>query len=228
MNLPLATFINIGAILVGGTIGLLINKSLPDKIRTIVFQAIGLFSIAIGISMAIKMGNPLIIVFSLLLGGILGEALDLEQRIEGLSDKLKTSIKSKDKRFTEGLVTAFLLFCIGSMTIVGSISEGTTGDRTLLLTKSILDGFSSIALAATFGVGVLFSVIPMLILQGGLTLLAGALGNFIGPNIIDYLTCVGGILIVGIGINMLEIKKIKVINLLPALVFVGILGAIFG
>ena len=226
MKLPIGTIINVLAIIIGGSLGLILNKNFPEKIKASVFQAIGLFTIVIGLQMAIKTDNPLIMVFSLIIGGIIGEFLNLEKKIDNASESIKLKLKIKDNGFTQGIVTSFLLFCVGSMTIVGSISEGISGDRTLLLTKSILDGFSSIALASSFGIGVIFSAFPVLVFQGGLTLLAGLFQNFINAQIITQLTAVGGVLILGIGINLLGIKKINVINLLPSLIIVVLITAV--
>ena len=226
MNLPIGTIVNVLAIVAGGSLGLILNKNFPEKIKAIVFQAIGLFTIVIGLQMAIKTDNPLIMVFSLIIGGMIGESLNLEKKIDNISESIKLKLKIADNGFTQGIVTSFLLFCVGSMTIVGSINEGISGDRTLLLTKSILDGFSSIALASSFGIGVIFSAFPVLIFQGGLTLLASLFQNFINPQIIGQLTAVGGVLILGIGINLLGIKKINVINLLPSLVIVILITAV--
>lgn len=173
--------------------------------------------------MALRVDNLLILIFSILIGGILGELFHLETRINNLSDRLKTRLGSKETGFTEGLVTAFLIFCIGSMTIVGALNEGLTGDRSLLLTKSVLDGFTSIALASTFGIGVLFSIVPMLFFQGVLTVFAGLFSSFFSETLMNQLTATGGVLILGIGFNLLEIKQIKVVNLLPSLLVICIL-----
>lgn len=221
--MPIGTFINIGAVIVGSLIGLLFRKTLKEKYKLIVFQGLGLITIILGISMSMNVGNPLIIIFAILIGGLIGEFINLQDHIDLLAEKVKRRFKFKEQKFTDGLVTSFLLFCIGSMTILGSIQEGTTGNNELLITKSVLDGFSSIALASTFGIGVLFSIIPMLIFQGGLTLLASLFGNIISEDLIMYLSATGGILILGIGINLLEIKKIKVVNLLPSLLVVVII-----
>lgn len=227
MNIPVGTFINIFSVILGGSLGILIKNSLPEKYKKIIFQGIGLFTILLGISMAIPFPNPLIIIFSVLIGGLIGVLLNLEERLDNLSSSLKKKLNLKDSKFNEGLITAFLIYCIGSMTILGAINEGISGDNSLLITKSVLDGFTSIALASTFGVGVIFSVIPMLIFQGGLTLLASFFGNFFTESLIQYLTSTGGILILGIGINLLELKKISVLNLLPSLIVVVILFLLF-
>ena len=225
--MPWGTLINVAAVLIGGTIGLLLHKNLPKSMQVIAFQAIGLCTLFIGMQMALQVKDPLILIFSVLIGGVIGELMHLDQKIGALSDKLKKAIGSGDANFTQGLVSAFLIFCIGSMTIVGALNEGISGDRSLLLTKSVLDGFTSIALASTYGIGVLFSVIPMLIFQGGLTLFAGQFGSFFSTNLLAQLTATGGILILGIGINLLEIEQIKVINMLPALLVALVLALAF-
>ena len=227
MVLPLGTLINVGTVVVGSCIGLFVKEKLPEKYKKIIFQGIGLFTIALGLSMVLPIPNPLIIIFSILIGGIIGVFLKVEERLDNLSTAIKNKLKLKDSQFNEGLITAFLIFCIGSMTILGAINEGIKGDNSLLITKSVLDGFTSIALSSTFGIGVLFSTIPMLIFQGGLTILASFFGNFFTESLIQYLACTGGILIVGIGINLLELKKISVLNLLPSLVVVVILFLLF-
>lgn len=225
--MPIGTFINIAAVLIGGMLGLFLRKNFPENIKTIVFQGLGLCTLFMGLQMALQTKNPLILIFSILIGGILGELIHLDKKIENWSDILKTKLSFKDKSFTEGLVTAFLIFCVGSMTFVGALNEGISGDRSLLLTKSILDGFAAIALASTFGIGVLFSVIPMLIFQGGLTVFAGQFQGLFNPTLLAQLTATGGVLILGIGFNLLEIKNIKVINLLPSLLVSVLLTTLF-
>jgi len=212
------TIINIVAVLIGSGIGLLLKTKLPKKIIRTVFQGLGLFTLFLGFVMAMKTGSYLILVFSLVIGGIIGEALNIENFTEKQAGFIKNKINFGGDKFSEGMLTAFLLFCIGSMSILGAFEEGMNNDSTLLITKSVMDGFSSIALAAAFGVGVAFSTIPMLIFQGGLTLLAMYFGKFIDTSIINELTAVGGILLIGLGINILEIKKINVFNLFPALI----------
>jgi hypothetical protein len=205
---------------IGSLIGVSLQQIFPESMETIIFQAIGLGTILIGIQMALKIpdGFLLIFIFSLILGGIIGVGIGLEESLLAFGDWLKASFQLGDERFTEGLVTAFLLFCIGSMTIVGAIEEGLHGKRELLLIKSTLDGITSIAFASTYGIGVLFSIIPMLIIQGGTTLLAAQAQRFITENVIGILNAIGGVLIIGIGINLLNLGKVNVTNLLPALV----------
>ncbi len=215
----IGTIVNFFAVIAGSILGILIHSKLPDKIIKTTFQGIGLFTLFIGIQMGLKSSNLLILIFSIILGSITGELLKIEERLESLSKKLKRKIKSKNDRFTEGLITSFLLFCMGSMSILGCIQEGIGGSPDLLLAKSALDGFSSIALASSMGSGVLFSSIPLLIYQGSLTLFASYLKQILSPQIINELTAVGGLLLIGLGINLLEIKKIKILNMLPALLY---------
>lgn len=219
----IGTLVNAVAVIGGGIIGMLLNKSMPERIKTIYFQAIGLFTLAIGVSMVYNMQHILIVVSSLAIGSLLGEWMNLEVGAERLSNYLKLKFRIGSEKFSEGLITAFLLYCIGSMTILGAIQEGTGGSSDLLMTKSLMDGFSSIILASAFGMGVLVSAIPLLIFQGGITLLAMYASSFFTPEIIHGLTSVGGILLIGLAINILEIKKLRIMNMLPALVVVAIL-----
>lgn len=219
----LGTLVNTGAVIVGGTIGLLLKKSMPQRITTIYFQAVGLFTLAIGITMVVNMKEILIVVGSMVIGGVLGEWMNLEAGADKLGNFLKNRFRIGSEKFTEGLVTAFLLFCVGAMTITGTIDEGVRGSHELLFTKSLMDFFSAMLLASAFGIGVVVSSIPLLIFQGTITLLAMWASTFFSESIINGLTSVGGILLIGLGINILEIKKLKVMNMLPALVVVVLL-----
>jgi len=205
----------------------LIHAHLPDRLTRIAFQGIGLFTLFIGVRMASETGSLLILIFSMVIGSILGELIDLDKHLGNLSDKLKTKLKSKNEKFTEGLITAFLLWCMGSMTIIGAMEEGFGDPPNLLLAKSVLDGFSSVALAASMGIGVMFAAVPLLIYQGGLTLLASSLRDVMADPVIAEMTAVGGLLLIGLGINILEIKKLKILNMLPALVVAVALALIF-
>lgn len=225
--LPVGTIANVAAIIVGSLLGMALGKRFPDHIRVIVFQGLGLAVMVIGMQMALKVQNPLIIIFSILIGGITGELLKLDDRFNNIGDWLKDRIKSKNELFTDGFVTAALIYCIGSMAIIGAFDEGLRGDPSVLFTKSILDGFTSIALASTYGLGVLFSFLPVFLYQYGLTLFAVQFKSIFSPVIINELTALGGLLILGIGFNLLDIKKIKISNLLPSLVIVVILAALF-
>ncbi|UCB46676.1 MAG: DUF554 domain-containing protein [Spirochaetota bacterium] len=225
--MPLGTIVNAVAVMVGSTIGTLIGKRFPERIRKIVFQAIGLSTLVIGMRMAFEVQSILVLIFSLLLGGVTGEFIKLHDRVNKAADGLKSKFKNSQAHFSEGLVTAFLIFCIGSMTIVGAIDEGLRGDHTILFTKSVLDGFTSLALASTYGFGVFFSAIPLFLFQAGITLLANLSQDFFSTLMIAQLTAVGGAMIIGIGINLLDIKQIRIINLLPALIWVVLFTRFF-
>ncbi len=215
----IGTLVNTGAVVVGGAVGLTVGPRLPESIKTIVMQALSLAVVAIGLRMALDAQHTLLAIGCLLLGGITGELLRIEQRLEGLAEVLRRKLRSTSGRFVEGFVTATLLYLTGAMTIVGSIRDGTVGDPSVLLLKSLLDGVASIALASSMGVGVLFSALPVLVVQGGITLLAGQLAFLSQPVVLDAINAAGGLLILGIGINLLEIARIRVGNLLPALLY---------
>lgn len=226
--MPIGSMVNATTVILGSVVGLLVRQTLPERIKRIIFQAVGLATLVLGMQMALRdTVNFLILIFSLILGGILGESVRLNVRMDALSEALKASLRLKSPRFTEGLVTAFLIFCVGSMTFVGALNEGLSGDRTLILSKSILDGFTSMVLASVYGVGVLFSALPLFVVQSSLTLLAARFHTLFPEVLIVQLTAVGGALILGIGLDLLEIKKIQTINLLPALLVVVVLAYLF-
>ncbi|NMC75810.1 MAG: DUF554 domain-containing protein [Candidatus Methanofastidiosa archaeon] len=223
----LGTFVNVLAIILGCIIGLLIKSKIPERINKIIFQVIGLFTITLGITMAIKTNNFLIVVFSLIIGSIIGELFDIEKYLENLSQTLKNKLKSSNDKFSEGFITATLIYCIGPMAILGSIEEGLGNDPNLLFAKSVLDGVASIALSSALGIGVIFSTLPLLIYQGGITLFAGYVSKYLNDALIVELSAVGGILLLGLGMNIAEIKKFKVVNMLPSLLVVVILSYFF-
>lgn len=225
--LPIGSIVNALAIIGGSVLGCWLQSRIPERIRAIVFQGLGLCVLLIGIQMALKVDNILIVIFAVLLGGITGELLRLDTLLERLGNKVKKLIGSKNPQFTDGLVTTSLIFCIGAMAIIGSLEEGINGDPTILYTKSILDGFASIAFAASYGSGVLFSFIPVLLYQGFMTIGASFFQQYFSELMIAQLTGCGGLLIVGIGINLLELKEIKLANLLPSLAYVVILTVCF-
>lgn len=218
----LGTFVNAAAILAGGTIGLLIHRKTPDRLIKIAFQGIGLFTVTLGIMMAVKVDNILFMIFSIILGGVCGELLRIDVALDRLGDRLKSISRSDSGNFTEGMVTAFLLYCMGSMTVLGAIEEGLGAYPNLLLAKSVLDGISAIALTSTLGVGVLFSIIPLIIFQGGLTLFAELVQVYLTESVISEISASGGLLLLGLGISILEIKKIKTVNMIPALLFAAV------
>ncbi|HES58418.1 MAG TPA: DUF554 domain-containing protein [Firmicutes bacterium] len=237
--MPWGTVVNVATVIAGSLIGMLLKRGLPKRFKDIIFSGIGLVTIVIGLLNALAVGESvpsaaavprhlMVVIFSILIGGLLGEAIGIEKWLDHFGDQLKQRVRGAGERFTEGLVVAFLIYCVGPLTILGSLNEGIQGDASLLYIKATLDGFMSIALASTFGIGVLFSFIPLFIFQAGITLAGAALGNFFSPVLVNQLTAVGGVLILGLGINILGLKQIKVANLLPALVVVVILTLIFG
>ena len=223
-KLPIGTFINMGAVLLGGAVGLLLQQTFSVPMQEIVFQAIGLGTLAIGIQMSINMpeGYLLAIIFSLIAGGLIGVGINLEGLIDHAGEYLKNQLGSSDARFSEGLIAAFLLFCMGSMTILASIEEGMHGKRDLIKVKSLLDGVSSIAFTATYGIGVMVVIFPMFIYQGGLTLLSRQARALAKPAIVQSLSSTGGMLILGIGINMLGLGDVQLEALLPSIVIIVI------
>lgn len=222
----MGTIVNTGAVVVGSAIGLTAGARLPENLKAIVMQALGLAVAVIGLRMALEAQHALLAIACVLLGGVTGELLRIEQRLAGLGEALRRRLRSSSERFVEGFVTASLLYLTGAMTIVGSIQDGTVGDPSVLLIKSLLDGVASVALASSLGIGVLFSAAPVLVVQGAITLLAGQLAFLSQPAVLDAINATGGLLILGIGINLLEIKRIYVGNLLPALLY-AIVGAWF-
>lgn len=219
------TIVNAAAIVVGSSIGLLAHSRLPQKIQTIVFQGLGLVTLLLGISMALKTENFLVVVLSVVLGAIVGQWIDIDKLLRTTTERF-TKGKGSD-RATQGFMTATLLFCVGSMAILGAIQDGLGETPTLLYTKSVMDGFTSIAFAATFGVAVMFSALPLLLYQGALTLCAAWMMSVMSDSMVAEMTAVGGVMLVGLGLTILEIKEIKVTNMLPSLIFAIIFAYIF-
>ncbi|WP_320174248.1 DUF554 domain-containing protein [Maridesulfovibrio sp.] len=215
--IPIGSLVNGAAIIGGSIIGILLHSRFPERIREIIFQALGLGVLLIGIQMSLKVEDILVVIFSLIIGGIGGELLRLDTLFERGAGWLKKKVGSKDTGFIDGMITASLIFCIGAMAIIGSFEEGINGDTTILFTKAMLDGFASIALASSYGIGVLFSFIPVIIYQSALTLFAGSFQDWFSPMIISQLTATGGLLIIGISVTLLDIKRINLANLLPSL-----------
>jgi uncharacterized protein len=219
----LGTIVNTLAIIIGGIFGLLFGHALPEKMKSTVIQGIGLAVLLIGISMAIQTKNPLVIIASLVIGGIIGEWIDIELRLKNLGQWLENRIskEGKESGFTKAFVTASLIYCVGAMAIMGSLESGLKGNYNILFAKSMLDGISAIVFASSMGIGVIVSALPVFLYQGGITLGAGLLQGVLSGPVISEMGATGGLLIVGIGINILEIKEIKVGNLLPA-IFIAI------
>lgn len=226
----IGTLINTAAVIVGSLLGLLIGRRIPAHFLGFIRQAIGIITLILGIQMAMKMvsvASGISLLLALIFGGLLGEWLAIEDAFTSVGRRIETRFKFKDRDFVQGFLTASLLFCLGPLTILGSLQDGLQGDFQLLLLKSIMDGTSSIFLAGSLGIGVLFSCIIVLFYQGGLTLLAKALSGVFTDPVILALTIVGGALVICLGLNLLEIKKIKVANFLPAIVFAPLFQLLF-
>jgi uncharacterized protein len=225
------TILNVLAILLGGTLGAILGDRLPPRLRETVVQGMGLVVLVVGLDMALGTGNVLIVLGSIVSGGILGEWWQLERRL----DSLGRWVEARAARvpllargdFSRGLVSASLLFCVGPMAILGSMADGLTGDYSLLAIKSVLDGFASLAFAAGLGMGVTFSALAVLLVQGSLTLGASLLESVLSEAMIAELTATGGVVMLGLGLLMLEIVRVRVANLLPALALAPILAALW-
>ena len=216
------TFLNIVTVLIGGLIGLIFGARIPDKLKSTVIAGMGLFTAAMGMQMFLKTENPLIVLGSLLIGTLLGEWWRIEDGLQNLGKYLEKRFSKSDddgsNKFVRGFLTASLLFCVGPMTILGSIQDGLTGDYNLLAVKSVLDGFASLAFASTLGVGVMFSTVIIFFYQGGISLLAVQLNAIVTTTMMNELTAAGGVMLMGVAVsNLLEIKKIRVGNMLPGL-----------
>lgn len=221
----LGTLINVGAILAGGSVGLFLHRALPQRFQRIVLQGLGLITLLLGLQMALRTANIFIVLGSLLLGALLGEWWRLQDRLDALGRWLEAKFKrGDDNRFTEGFVTTSLLFCIGPMALLGSIQDGVSGDHKTLAIKALMDGFAAMVFAAELGWGVLFSAVPVLVYQGGITLAAAPMQRFLTAAMINEMTAVGGLMIVGIALMLLEIKRLPLANFLPALAFAPLLA----
>ena len=216
------TFLNIATVLIGGALGLIFGARIPEQLKATVISGMGLFVMAMGLQMFLKTENPLIVLGSLLIGTLLGEWWKIEEGLQNfgkfLEQRFSREGEDGSNTFVRGFLTASLLFCVGPLTILGSIQDGLTGDYNLLAVKSVLDGFASLAFASTLGVGVMFSTIVILVYQGGISLLAAQLNSIITPSMMNELTATGGVILVGLAISsLLEIKSIRVGNMLPGL-----------
>ena len=221
------TIVNAAAIVAGSGLGLFLKRGIPPKVQQTLIQGICLAVFLIGLQMAFKTKNVMILIFSLVIGGVLGEALAIEDRLNKFGDWISKKFKGENSNIGEGFVSASLIYCVGAMAIVGSIQDGLTGDPSTLYAKAILDGVSSIVFASTMGAGVALSAVSVAIYQGILTALAGCLGSGVDETLIAEVTAVGGILIVGISLTILEIKKINVANLLPAIPLAAVITIIW-
>lgn len=215
----LGTIVNTIAVIIGGAIGILLKRGLPEKISDTVMKGLALSTLYIGISGALKGQNTMVLIISIVIGAIIGEAVDLDDKLNSLGNFIERKFKSKDKNtsIAEGLVTASLLFCVGAMAVVGSLQSGLTGNNEMLFTKSILDFVAAIIFASSLGVGVIFSSIFIFMYQGTLTLLAQFISPYLGEIVIAEMTCVGSLLIIALALNMMKVSRFKVMNYVPAI-----------
>lgn len=224
----MGTLVNCLTIIGGCIIGLCIKGKVNEKVSTTVMQGLGLCSLYIGISGSLKCEEPIQLIVSMAVGALIGELIDIDKWITKLGDYFENKFKKKDDKvsISEGFVTSSLLFCVGAMAIVGSLESGLNGDNTTLYAKSVLDGVSSIIFSSTLGIGVFLSVFTVLIYQGSITLAASMLSGILSTSVITNMSVVGSVIIIGLGLNILGMTKIKVANLLPA-IFIPIIFGLF-
>ena len=224
----LGTIVNALAVIAGTFIGLLLKKGLPEKISDVVMKGVALCVLYIGISSSLSGTNALIAILSIVVGAVIGSLLDIDRRLNSLGELAERKLSKDDGKtsIAEGFVSASLLFCVGSMAIVGSIQSGLTGNHEMIYTKSMLDGISAIIFASTLGVGVFLSAAAVLVYQGIIVLCAQWVQPFLSDYVVAEMTCVGGLLIIALALNMLGITKLKTANYLPA-VFIPIILCMF-
>lgn len=217
--------VNVATVVIGSLLGLLLKKAIPQRVTSAVMIGLGLCTLYIGVDGALAGENVLIVIASMVLGGIVGTLLNVDGAINRLGDAVAARFRKKEGQTTvaEGFVTASLLFCIGAMTVTGSLNAGMSGDNSLLYTKALLDLFSSMMLSASLGIGVLCSALFVLVFQGGLVLLAGFLAPVLTDAAIANMTCAGSLMIIALGLNLIGIAKIKVADYLPAIVFAPVI-----
>ena len=221
----LGVIVNVITVIIGSSIGLLFKKGIPEKVSRAAMIGLGACTLYIGISGSLVGENVLILIASVVLGVIVGTLLNIDGAINRLAEKVESKFKKEGSNVSiaEGIITATLLFCVGSMTVTGSIQAGLTGDNSVLITKAMLDLVSSMMLASSLGIGVLLSSVVVFIIQGGLVLLAGLIAPLMSTGAINEMTCAGSILIIMIGTNLMGITKIKVADFLPAILFAPII-----
>lgn len=224
----LGTLVNVVLVLIGGFVGLFLKKGISKRFSDLIMHAIALVTMVIGITFATASENMLIVIISLVVGAFIGEGINIDKRLNQLGDLIKSKVKSESGNVGEGFVTATLLFCVGSMAIMGALDSGLRGDHTVLYTKAIMDGISALIFASSMGIGVILSAMPILLYQGSITLLSSFIQPYLTQSMMTEMNGVGGILLIGLGISILGIKEIKVSNLLPALVIPVILLAFIG
>lgn len=216
------SIVNSLTIIIGGLIGLILNKGIKHRYQETIMDGLGLVVIIIGIINAVKSENIILLIASLVIGSIIGEKIRIDKRLNHFGNLLESKFKKEGSTFTEGFVSATLVFCVGAMAIVGSLEAGLLRDYNTLFVKSMLDGITSMIFATSLGIGVLFSAIPVLLYQGSITLLAASLSSILTPVVVTEVSAVGGILIMAIGLTLLKVKEIRVANMIPA-VFIPVI-----
>ena len=221
------TFLNVGTVVVGTLVGAVVGDRLPDRIRETVLHVLGMFTLLVGVEAGLHAFRPplseltrasvVIVLGSVLVGGILGEVIHIERGLDRLGDRLKARFGRGQARFTEGFVVASLVFCVGPLTVLGAVQDGLTGDFQLLAVKATLDGFAALAFASALGWGVGFAAVTVLVYQGALSLSAAAATGVFTDVVVEAMTAAGGVIILGIGLRLLDLRRVRVGNLLPAL-----------
>lgn len=224
----LGTFVNTGVVIIGSLLGILFKKGIPERISSAVIKSFGLITLYIGISGAFAGQSPYVLILSVAIGTMIGEALDLQKGIERFSERLERRFASDaDSQISQGFITATLMFCMGAMAIVGSLEGGLRGDHTLIFTKSTLDFISSMLMAASLGIGVLFAAGSVLVYQGAIVLLAMVVGPFLSELVITEISAVGSVLLMGLAFNLLGVTNLRIMNYVPAIVMPVILVPLF-
>ena len=216
----LGTIVNTVAVIIGAALGMLLKKGLPHRMADTLMKGLGLCTLFLGISGSLKGQNSLILIISMVVGTIIGDGIDLEDKINRLGRWLEDKFKGKNSKqvsIAEGFVTASLLFCVGAMAIIGSLQSGLQGNHEILFNKSMLDFVAAIIFASTLGVGVMFAAVFVFVYQGAITILAQWISPFLSENVIAEMTCVGSVIIIGLALNMIGITKLKVMNYVPAI-----------
>ncbi|GLC31372.1 DUF554 domain-containing protein [Clostridium omnivorum] len=212
----LGTIVNALAILAGSLLGFVLKGGIPERINDTIIKGLSLCVLIIGISGAIKTNNMLLVICSVAIGGLIGEIIDIDKGLKKLGDFIESKLSGKGGKISEGFITASLMYCVGAMAIVGSLESGLSGNHKTLFAKSIIDGISSIMFTSSLGIGVALSAVSVFIYQGIITLSASALQGLLVTSVISEISAVGSLLIVGLAFNMMGVTKIKVANLLPA------------
>ncbi len=214
----LGTIVNTLSIIIGGTLGATLKNKISSRYNDIMLHSISLTVLLLGLLGALKTNEILLVIISMVIGGIIGETLQIEERLDSFGHFIQAKLNKENSRFAEGFVTATIIYCVGAMAIIGSIESGVNNNHSTLYAKSILDGVSAIALGSSLGIGVAFSAFSVLVYQGLITLLSSLIADSISLQMLNEISAIGGLLILTIGLNLLKITKIKVANLLPALI----------